>query len=183
MTVSDLPKFKYHPNPVETGSFVQSDTNCVSCSKASGWIYVGPVYGEADLDDVLCPWCIADGTAHTKLGAEFVDPDAVGGYGFWESVPANVIDEVSFRTPSFSGWQQERWFTHCKDAAAFSGPAGKRELEQLGRGAMAAIELESGFAGQVWLDYWNTLDRDHGPTAYLFRCRHCEIWGGYSDVR
>ena|ERR1035438_9773954 len=73
-----LPRFTYHPDPLATGSFVLSSTECLACAKSRGWIYVGPTYCEAELDDHLCPSCIADGTAHRKFGVEFVDPLGVG---------------------------------------------------------------------------------------------------------
>ena len=65
----------------------------------------------------ICPWCIADGTAAARFGAAFTDAAGVGGYGDWDDVPPSVVDEVSQRTPGFTGWQQERWWTHCGDAA------------------------------------------------------------------
>jgi uncharacterized protein CbrC (UPF0167 family) len=92
-----------------------------------------------------------------------------------------VVEEVVNRTPCFIGWQQERWFTHCGDAAAFLAVAGRQELEALGAEAIAAIREESGCEGEEWDSYFRTLDRDHGPTAYVFRCRHCGKLGGYSD--
>ena len=30
-----------------------------------------------------------------------------------ESVSDEIVAEVAYRTPGFTGWQQERWFTHC----------------------------------------------------------------------
>jgi uncharacterized protein CbrC (UPF0167 family) len=176
-----LPEFKYHPDPVGTGSIIPSIVECRSCGKSRGWLYVGPTYSEIDLDEQLCPWCIADGTAHQKFGVEFVDPQGVGGYGDWDSPPEPVIEEVCFRTPSFNGWQQERWFTHCGDAALFLGCAGMRELEYFGQSACDAIKSESGFEDGQWALYYSRMDVNLGPTAYVFRCRHCRAWGGYSD--
>lgn len=49
-----LPRFTYHPDPLATGSFVLSSTECLACAKSRGWIYVGPTYCEAELDDHLC---------------------------------------------------------------------------------------------------------------------------------
>jgi len=180
-TVFELPRFKYHPDPVGTGSIIASDVECKGCGLTRGWIYTGPVYCKEDLDDLICPWCIYDGIAHSKFDAEFVDPEAVGGCGAWSSVPQSILEEVCFRTPSFNGWQQERWFAHCNDAAIFIGCAGKPELERLDRAAIEAIKLESGFDEDQWAEYYEQMDADHGPTAYLFRCWHCAAWGGYSD--
>ena len=103
-----LPTFRYHPDPLATGSVVASNATCRCCGQAPGLMYAGPVYANEDLDDELCPWCIADGSAAARFGAEFVDSAGVGGYGDWDRVPPAVVVEVSQRTPSFSGWQQER---------------------------------------------------------------------------
>lgn len=89
-----LPKFKYHPDPVGTGSIVESDVECCCCGKTRGYIYVGPVYAEEEYEECICPWCIADGSARKKLDARFTDEALVGGGGEWTS--------SSNSTPSFS---------------------------------------------------------------------------------
>ncbi len=106
-----LPTFKYHPDPVLTGSIRRSNAFCLSCKRATGWIYVSAVYAVDELDEQLCPWCIADGAAHEAFDASFTDECGIGGYGDWDAVPESVIEEVAFRTPGFSGWQQEMWWT------------------------------------------------------------------------
>jgi uncharacterized protein CbrC (UPF0167 family) len=180
---SFLPQFRYHPDPVATGSIVPSSVECLACGKSRGWIYVGSAYCHAEVDERICPWCIADGTAHSVFGIEFVDSLGVGGYGRWTTPPKAVVDEICFRTPSFAGWQQEQWFTHCNDAAKFVGCAGKLELESLDRAALDCIKAESGYDDEQWTLYFNQMDLNHGPTAYLFRCQHCGVWGGYSDCK
>jgi uncharacterized protein CbrC (UPF0167 family) len=177
----NLPTFRYHPDPIGTGSIVESPEECCACGEPRGFVYAGPVYAEEDLDDALCPWCIADGTAHEQFAAEFVDAAAIGGDGEWDAVPPETVEEVAYRTPGFSAWQQEKWFTHCGDAAAFLGPAGWAELKRFGQQAIDAIAEESGLEGDELEDYLHSLDRDGGPTAYMFRCRNCNRFGGYSD--
>jgi uncharacterized protein CbrC (UPF0167 family) len=54
----ELPVFKYHPDPVLTGSIEARDVRCVCCDEARNHVYVGSVYAEADLDQSICPWCI-----------------------------------------------------------------------------------------------------------------------------
>ena len=176
-----LPAFRYHPDPLATGSIVASDASCRCCGQARGVVYSGPVYAEEELDDALCPWCIADGSAAARFGAEFVDGAGVGGYGQWDPVPAAVVVEVSQRTPGFSGWQQERWWTHCGDAAEFLGPSGAAELRARWAAALPSIQADVGYTGADWEEYVDALDRERGPTAYVFRCRHCGQLGGYSD--
>lgn len=177
-----LPVFRYHPDPVSTGSVIESDAECECCGKARGYIYAGPVYAEDELDEALCPWCIADGSAHGEFDASFTDEDGIGGNGDWDEVPDDVIEAVAFRTPGFAGWQQERWWTHCGDAAAFVGRAGRAELEALGPEATSAIQESTGLEnGPQWDGFLTALDKDGSPTAYIFRCTHCGALGGYQD--
>lgn len=182
----DLPTFVYHPDPIATGSIIPSTVTCLACGQERGYIYTGPVYAIDDLDDALCPWCIADGTAHARFDATFTGEEVIGGagngYTVWELVPDKVIAAVAERTPGFASWQGGRWFTHCGDAAALIAIAGHDELAALGPEAVAAIREDCGYEGDEWEDYFAALDRDYGPTAYIFRCLHCGQLGGYSDI-
>jgi uncharacterized protein len=178
----NLPDFRYHPDPIATGSVKVADAMCVCCDQVRGYIYTGPVYSEEEHEEDICPWCIADGSAHQKLKAEFTDAASVGGTGSWPDVPEDVVEEVAYRTPGFTGWQQERWFTCCDDAAVFLGAVGAKELSAFGREAAEAIREELGWTdGSEWQKYLLSLDRTGQPTAYLFRCLHCQKFGGYSD--
>ncbi len=177
-----LPTFKYHPDPVATGNVVQSDTECACCGQRRGFIYVGHVYAIEEYEHCICPWCIADGSAHAKLGASFTDEDGIGGGGRWGEVPQEVVEEVAYRTPGFAGLQQELWWTHCRDAAQFIGRVGCKELTALGPEAVAAIQKSTGLpAGPKWDQFLAALDKEGSPTAYMFRCSKCGQLGGYQD--
>ena len=65
--------------------------------------------------------------------------------------------EIETRTPGFNGWQQEQWLACC-------GLRGEYELSNEG-----AEE----FAG--------SLRKDDQPTAYIFRCLHCNKYLAYAD--
>jgi uncharacterized protein len=175
-----LPTFRYHLDPVETGAIVASPSICRRCGQRRGYIYAGPVYAEAELTEAICPWCISDGSAAREFDAEFTDPDGVGDYGSWDPVRPEVVEEVTRRTPGFSGRQQERWRTHCSDAAVFLGRAGRRELAERWPGAIPALMAEAGLEGEGWNECAAALDAEGSPTAYVFRCRHCGQLGGYS---
>jgi len=60
--------------------------------------------------------CIADGSFAARFDATFTDDAPLS------SLDAQIVDEVTRRTPGYSAWQQEQWMTHCDDAAAFLGP-------------------------------------------------------------
>lgn len=179
--MNPLPVFAYHPDPIATGSVASSDRVCVCCGQARGYVYVGPVYAVEEYAGELCPWCIAEGSAHQKLGASFTDEAGIGGYGDWDKVSEQVIETVACRTPGFSGWQQEQWWTHCNDAAQFIGCAGRAELEALGPEASEAIRRNTGLSDSEWERFLRALKKDGSPTAYMFRCRSCGALGGYQD--
>lgn len=167
-----LPVFRYHPDPLGTGSVVESGATCGCCGRARGYRYVGPVYAVDEPGDALCPWCIDDGRAAAVFDADFTD---VGG-DVPEDVPASVVEVVAHRTPGYAAWQQEEWRYHCGDACAFLGPVGAAELGSLAPEARAAVVAAAGEYGGPVDDaaaFVDTLDRDGGPTAYLFRCLHC----------
>jgi uncharacterized protein CbrC (UPF0167 family) len=177
-----LPAFRYHPNPIATGIIKPSDATCLCCDQSRGYIYTSHAYCEDELEEALCPWCIADGSAHSKFDAEFTDSAGIGGYSPRVPVPQSVIEEVAFRTPGFSGWQQEQWPACCNDAAAFLGCAGRAELERQWPDAIEAVRAETGLSGEEWQQYFGALHIEHGPTAYVFRCLHCARFLAYSDI-
>ena len=114
----DLPNFRYHRNPLATGAIEQSDSVCECCEEARGYIYKASIYSEKAID-VLCPWCIADGSAAEKFTASFVDD-----YPLIEAgLNQKIIEEVCRRTPGYISWQQEVWLQHCIDACEFCGDA------------------------------------------------------------
>jgi uncharacterized protein len=176
----NLPVFKYHRDPIQSGSVKQSNERCRCCGQVRGYIYAGPVYSESDLDDSICPWCIAEGTAHTKFDAAFVDEAALP-----EELPENIIQEVAWRTPGYNSWQSEQWFACCNDAMTFLEPAGIREIRERYR------QLESTILGNIIYDLHvsggaatrmlESLDKEQGPTAYIFQCVHCSGYRTFVD--
>src|SRR5262245_24485003 len=107
---SSLPSFRYHPDPLGSGSIIASDHACLCCGRARGYVYRGPVYAETALDDRLCPWCIADGSAHRRFDAVFTDAEGIA-----DGAPASAIKEVEQRTPGYAAWQSEQWPVCCGD--------------------------------------------------------------------
>jgi uncharacterized protein CbrC (UPF0167 family) len=176
-----LPTFRYHPDPVSTGSIVRSSNRCVCCGRQRGHVYSGPVFAKDDLDEAVCPWCIANSEAHLKFNAEFTASSSVGEPQGAGELNRQIIEEIAFRTPGFSGWQQERWLACCNDAAQFLGRAGRRELEAEWPEAVQAVQEDCGLDGAEWKRFFQHLSRDGGPTAYVFRCSHCKRYLAYQD--
>jgi uncharacterized protein len=179
-----LPVFKYHPDPLLTGSIQQRNVLCACCGETREYIYTGPVYSKSDLNDLICPWCIASGLAHEMYDAEFNDKASVGGYDYFtrKAVSQEVKEEVAYRTPGFTGWQQERWLVHCGDACAFLGRAGKQEIEEYrSQDLLESLRADIGMDEDEFGSYLDSLDKEGSPTAYIFRCLHCGRYMGYSD--
>lgn len=181
--VTSIPAFRYHPDPIATGSAVADGGDCELCGQVIGYRYAGPIVGRQA--EWLCLGCIADGTAAERLArpdgpAEFSD-------GLWrqsDGVPIAVLEEILHRTPGYFSWQESYWLTHCGDGAAYLGRAGwdqlqhdvdalealRREAQELGMDAAAA---------QEWI---SRLSPDGDMTAYLFECLHCGVHLAYSDA-
>jgi uncharacterized protein CbrC (UPF0167 family) len=177
----ELPRFRYHPDPLGTGSVEITGVSCASCRQERHAVYTGPVYAETELDESLCPWCIADGSAHEAFDVEFIDAASIG--RGWEPVTEPIVDEVAYRTPGFAAWQQERWFTHCGDAAAFLGQADGNDLTGRWKSAAHLIRAESSLGKSEWADLLQQLAKGKAgsPTAYVFECLRCGQLGGYWD--
>src|SRR3954471_14837557 len=96
------PVFRYHPDPIATGSAVPGDHVCGVCGVHRDTRYDGPIYGEQL--DALCLHCVQSGAASRALGdthAEFSDARDVP-----VEVPLAVVEEITRRTPGFVGWQE-----------------------------------------------------------------------------
>lgn len=169
----NLPVFRYHPDPLRSGSVIASPKKCRCCKQARGFIYTGPVYSETDLDDCLCPWCIADGKASQKFDATFMDTEAIA-----EGAPESAVTEICERTPGYNSWQSGYWPVCCDDATAFLMPAGIAEIRaqchELEGEIMSHIVHGMEISGGAATRLLNSLQRDASPTLFVFRCLKCE---------
>lgn len=166
---STLPAFKYHPDPLATGNVVASENECLSCESARGYVYAGPAYTvEEELDNAICPWCIADGSAAKRFDAEFT---SISGKDA-ESVDPSVVDELLHRTPGFVSWQDAFWLFHCNDACEFRGDLPADRLATLNDAERASLLRE---LPTNWTWEWIAESYEPGgqPAIYWFVCRHC----------
>ena len=101
--INELPKFKYHPNPLKTGAFIEEDEPfvCDCCGKETLICYSAPFYSVESID-IFCPECIANGEAAKKFDGEFQDA-----YSTDEVSDEAKTEELIYRTPGYCGWQQE----------------------------------------------------------------------------
>ena len=163
-----LPKFKYHPNPIETGAFLTGEPHkCDCCGNDTNTWYESPFYSEKEVS-CICPECISNGCAAKKFNGEFQDYELVG-----DVSDSAKLDELIHRTPGYSGWQQEYWYAHCDDFCAFVGYVGWDDIVELG----IDNEIEETYDSHIcsfFLDDVKKYMRNNGSMqGYLFKCLHC----------
>lgn len=175
---SDLPAFRYHPDPLASGSFRESAESCACCNRATGWIYTASFYTAQEVSGRFCPWCVADGSAAERFAGEFIDSCGLDG------VSEETVHEVTRRTPGFHAWQDPHWLVHCHEAAAFIGEVGYSELvahpEALGQ-LRQDLRLGGGWHDAAQLEQFLT-HLGEGATAMLFRCTICGSHLAYADA-
>lgn len=167
----DLPVFRYHPDPLATGAVEARRFTCACCQQPRDFVYLQSVSAAADLDEKLCPWCIADGAAAAKLGASFSDAGPLTKAG----LAPEIVDEVSLRTPGYSSWQPEEWLAHCNDACEFHGDASEEDVEDASEATRADWRQHYGLTEKDW-DRATAGYEPAGDNAfYKFLCRHCGL--------
>jgi uncharacterized protein len=164
-----LPHFRYHPDPVASGSVVARQVRCACCRQQRRFIYVGPVYATQDFTEKICPWCIASGAAARDLKAEFSDAESLAS----QDVPAEVIEEVVARTPGYVSWQGSEWLAHCKDACAFLGDAAVEDVRSAAESTVSDWCATNRQDRQGWLAATQDYVPGGQPAFYKFQCLHC----------
>ncbi|HJW29115.1 MAG TPA: CbrC family protein [Saprospiraceae bacterium] len=163
----DLPQFKYNPEALAHGILKKEITTCPVCELTRDFVYEGPFFAVEDVEGI-CPWCIADGSAAKKYEGVFIDEASSE-----EIADGYKVEELTQRTPSYTGWQQEQWLSHCDDYCAFKGYVGWKEI------ASIKEELEDDL-DRIMDDFdlsekelKENLVNHSGMQGYLFQCLHC----------
>ncbi len=164
----EMPTFRYHPDPLRTGVIKRGKEYCPCCGHVRDFFYGGPIYAIEEIENV-CPWCIADGSAHRKFDATFNDDAPLISAGLARS----IVELITTRTPGFTSWQQTDWLTCCDDACEFWGDASSEEVKRLDRhrdifpvGSLQVDDI-------MWFEITRTYEPVGSPAFYKFICRHC----------
>lgn len=176
---AQLPTFRFHPDPIASGSVVISEKACSVCEKVRGYIYTGPTYCEEEIEEAICPWCLADGSAHTALDAVFHDVT------FADATTADEMAEIEERTPGFATFNPIQWPSCCDLPMAYIEPAGVSEIRAryytLEGLLMTTIVHEMGISGGAAHAFLNALRRDTSPCVHVFHCLTCDTVLGRID--
>jgi uncharacterized protein len=167
--MSDLPEFKYNPNAEKLGIVKRQKTNCPVCERERSAVYDGPFYSVEEVDGI-CPWCIKDGSAAKKYDGDFQDAASC------ESVDKKeYLIELTKRTPGYSGWQQERWLSHCGDFCAFKNYVGWSEIQDLKSELTNDLDEIKADYDLAQEELEKSLQTNSRMRGYLFQCLHCKI--------
>ena len=190
-----LPYFKYHPDPISTGSIKKSNRTCESCEEQRGFIYTGSFYSKHSLNDI-CPWCIASGFAADKYDGSFIsqidlvqvidtrEPKrgmskfflslfSVNGSNSDKSLRANWREELFYRTPGFSSYQEEIWLSCCDTPCEFRGLATVDDFRKISEEEKLRLFQNS----SVCAEYLEELQEGENETKhdyyFKFVCASC----------
>lgn len=172
--LKDLPRFKYHPDPLSTGSFEEGEEKiCPCCGNKSKVYYSSFPYCTEDVE-YICPTCISNGEAAKKFDAIFVSNAE------WHGEPDKEKDDELFRrTPGYLSWQGEHWLSCCDDYCAYMGTVGTRELKAMDIAEEVIAEYEE---RDEFADVEEYLVKDGSMCGYLFKCLHCGKYHLYVDA-
>lgn len=171
----EVPKFKYHPDPIKTEAFtIGEKVKCDCCNKETEVYYENPFYSVRDIE-YLCPECIVSGKASKKFDGEFQDCESCD-----EVEDEKYLEELCKRTPGYCGWQQEYWLSHCGDFCAFMGYVNWKDIEELGIEDDLIETYDEGLIGLAFDEIKECLKKET-IQGYLFRCIRCGKYRLYAD--
>lgn len=173
-----LPKFRYHPDPLGTGSIIRKDAVCQVCGQPTPYVYDVSFHWGGDDDPILCPWCIYTGEAAEALDGVFLHESSC------QPVDDSAkLEELCLRTPSYEATQQAVWLTCCGDACVYRGEKTWPQLEAMG----IAPQLEAAYRENpsslplsmdaMRYSFYGGAQVQH----YLFQCRHCKQYHLHTD--
>lgn len=163
----ELPVFKYHLNPLKSEVVIKESIRCEICNCNRDYKYVSPLYCIDEVENI-CPWCIASGEAARKYNGVFIDADRCEGVNNKE-----FLDELIHRTPSYIGWQQEQWVSHCGDYCTFIDYVGWEEIKHLSAELKEDIDFLMNDLGLTQKEFEKSLFNNGTLQGYLFKCLHC----------
>ena len=178
----DLPHFPLFPHPENEGIFEPTEFDCDICKKCRGVRYIagflGAPVGVDSEEMVVCPWCIADGSAGAQ-GLTFNDAEI---YGLSKAQMTAADKElVEQRTPGFVTWQQNHWLMCCGRACIYLREADTGDLQGKWAAAVPSMFEDDDLPQDHKDEIVRTIARGRGPCAYVFECQVCHSLKAFWD--
>lgn len=168
------PFFRYHPDPIANGVFVEEDSPkvCQCCGKQETLICEGPFYTDEELE-FICPECIANGKAAEKYDMDFCEilkRDRIKN--------EKKTEELLHHNPGYYSWNGGIWLSHCNDYCIYEGQIFYEEL--LERGLEEELKNDYYWKRSGYEDIETTLN-NRWIQLHLFTCPHCGKHLFYTD--
>jgi hypothetical protein len=92
-------------------------------------------------------------------------------------------DELRYRTPSYRGWKQKVWLSHCGDYCTFIDCVGGKEIRPLLDDPILFNDVrESAEEVRLIMDeFLDSMHKDGWHVGYLSRCLKCGHYRLYHD--
>ncbi len=161
----ELPHFKYSPNAFSLNIFVEEEGICSACDEERTIRYNSSFYSYEE-QEYICPWCIENGNAALTLDGYFIDYESIENP---KTINEDLKSELCERTPSYNGWQQEVWLTHCNQPCAFIGYADTKTIEPF----MEELQDDINNIRYKKEFVLQNLSKDGRLVGYLFQCLIC----------
>lgn len=184
----DYPVFKYFPNPIRTKSMVKSTAPCECCGKSKEYSYVAGMEYNPEIEvEVrnLCLDCIANGAATKKFNSAFTSYSSIAN----RKADKKITEEIMYRTPSFTTWQEKEWLSHCKTPCIYIGQVYIGDLLKMGIYKQVRTELAKTFYYQNMPMTVSQIDEllinmveGSSLEGHLFRCTQCGRYKLYTDL-
>lgn len=182
--IKGLTNFHYLQNDLLEGDVFIRNTKgrpCVCCGKISEYLYDGLFYTDKydskKLDQSLCPECIRSGAAHEKFGVEFIPLE-----NFYGEVEDRLKEEVAFRNPCYSSFQDTRWLCCCNAPDVYLGIMSSEEAEKAGILKEVEEAIHADFApldSDDVIEAYKQGETEGAIQIHVFRCEKCgkhAIW-------
>jgi len=185
----EYPTFKFFPNPLRTPSVIESSAPCECCGKVNKYSYVAgmdcPIEDEIIEISNLCLHCIANGEAVKKFGGAFIDRSCIAN----RTADKAVTEEIMYRTPSFTTWQEKEWLSHCKFPCIYIGQVYIADLLKMGIYKQVRTELSKTFYYKQMPmtiaeidDMLIQMTQDSSLEGHLFKCTICGKYKLHTDL-
>jgi len=146
------------------------------------------LFNRPDFDDeagFFCLNCVASGEAAQKFKIAFTQRCEIAN----RTTDKAATEEIMYRTPSFSTWQDREWLSHCKMPCAYIGQVYIGDLLKLGIYKQVRTELAKTFYYKNMPmtiaeidDMLIQMTEDSSLCGQLFQCVVCGKYKLHTDL-
>lgn len=192
-------QFKFSPNAYDVDGIFKIVYNevCSVCNEQADYKYTGPFYS-VEKPKCICDKCVKNGQAAKKYNGVFQggvqykgdylsfvyndDTKRYEDFGYndkpviVDEMQDEELNELLFRTPGYSSWQEPLWLSHCDKFCQFIGEFTGEEIKKFQNELEGSIKDK--FTEEIKrIENEITLEiEDCSASFYLFKCINCGVY-------